>query len=153
LKFVQRNLNSFSGVFFPGGHAPMEDLYKDEDVNKILLYFHHKQKPTALICHGTAALLSTRNSQRDFLYTGYKMTAFSTAEEKQQEESGNLDGYLPYYVQDELSKAGGTVVVGNPWTSHVIRDRELITAQNPQSDKEFTAMFLEALVEYKIKNL
>lgn len=56
--FTEDELKGFDGIFLPGGHAPMEDLYKDIHLGRILRYFHRAQKPTALICHAPVALLS-----------------------------------------------------------------------------------------------
>lgn len=38
-------LNSCSGVFVPGGHAPMEDLGGNKELGRILLHFHSNAKP------------------------------------------------------------------------------------------------------------
>lgn len=36
----------FSGVFIPGGHAPLIDLGDDPELGRILLHFHNAKKPT-----------------------------------------------------------------------------------------------------------
>jgi len=146
------DLKNFDGVFLPGGHAPMEDLYKDKDLGRILKHFHKNQKPTALICHAPVALLSAKDSD-GWIYSGYKMTVFSNAEEKQEEDAGHLDGKLNFYVADALISAGGIVSVAKPWSSNVVWDKELITAQNPMSDLEFGKTFIEALTHQKIRRL
>lgn len=56
--FTEDELKGFDGIFLPGGHAPMEDLYKDSSLGRILRHFHRAQKSTALICHAPVALLS-----------------------------------------------------------------------------------------------
>ncbi len=56
--FTEEELETFDGIFLPGGHAPMEDLYKDRDLGRILRHFHKNKKPTSLICHAPVALLS-----------------------------------------------------------------------------------------------
>lgn len=163
-EILQQNLESFAGVFVPGGHAPMEDLLKDKDLGSLLRYFHNAQKPTALICHGPIALLAALEDSEEFLndlskgnsipnnnciYSGYSMTSFSTAEEMQEEpgEDNVLGGYVKFYPDHALSVAGGRVRVADKWKSHVVRDRELITAQNPMSDHEFTKAFIQSLNE------
>lgn len=73
------------------------------------------------------------------------MTVFSTVEEKQEEQAGHLGGYLTYYVEAALQAAGGRVTVAAPWSPHVVVDRELITGQNPMSDKALAAALLRAL--------
>ena len=39
-------LASFSGVFIPGGHAPLADLGDNPDLGRILWHFHNAGKPT-----------------------------------------------------------------------------------------------------------
>lgn len=141
-----QQLNSYDGVFFPGGHAPLEDLVKNAHVSKILRYFHEHNRPTALICHGPAALLSSREEGKPWIYKGYKMTGFSTAEEKVA-ESGALKGEVPFYLDRELGQTGGLVTVRSPWKPLAVRHRELITGQNPQSDRALTQQLLIALAE------
>ena len=48
------------GTLDVAGHAPMMDMPTDKALGRILLHFHRKQKPTALICHAPVALLATR---------------------------------------------------------------------------------------------
>ena len=48
------------GTLDAAGHAPMMDMPTDKALGRILLHFHRKQKPTALICHAPVALLATR---------------------------------------------------------------------------------------------
>lgn len=150
--FTDGELSSFSAIFVPGGHAPMEDLAKDRHLGLILSFFHKTGKPAALICHGPAALLSSTGRGK-WIYSGYKMTVFSTPEEQQQENDSALGGLVRYYPAEKLAKAGGSVDAGAPWTSHAVRDRELITAQNPMSEAEFTALLLEALAEQRTQKM
>ena len=145
------DLAGFDGVFLPGGHAPMEDLYRDAQLGRILKYFHAHAKPTGLICHAPIALLSARSANQPWIYRGYDMTAFSTAEEKQEEARGVFGGNLTFYVENALRDAGGKVAVGSPWSSHAVRDRELITGQNPMSEGEFSQLLLEELTDSKLK--
>lgn len=44
--FSDEELATFSGVFIPGGHAPLTDLGDNPDLGRILLDFHNNQKPT-----------------------------------------------------------------------------------------------------------
>jgi putative intracellular protease/amidase len=141
---TKKELAGFSAVFVPGGHAPMEDLWRDAGMKRVLQYFHKAGKTTALICHGPAALLSVAGKDK-WIYDGYKMTVFSTPEEQQNETSAALGGKVKFYPADRLAAAGGKVDNAAPWTSHAVRDRELITGQNPMSEAEFTTLLLKAL--------
>ena len=142
-------LKTFSGVFVPGGHAPMEDLYRDKDLGRILRYFHREKKPTGLICHGPIALLSAGEGD-EWPYKGYRVTVFSNVEEKIGEDQNAFGGKLKFYPEDALSKAGGNVLTEEkPWQVNVIKDRELITGQNPMSGHRFADVFMESLKEEK----
>lgn len=157
-------VDQYAGIFLPGGHAPMEDLIVDKNLGKILNAFHKAGKPTALICHAPIALLSTLPDARKFrdalagnavvhrqswIYEGYAMTSFSTKEEQQEEpgQDNALGGFVQFYPAEALAFAGGNVSVAEKWHSHVVRDRELITGQNPMSDTELSQVLLKALSE------
>lgn len=154
------HLDDYAAVFLPGGHAPMIELMRDPDLRRVLAHFHSRALPTALICHAPVALLAAQEDAaayqtalqsggtpeaQGFLYNGYKATVFSTPEEKDA-ESG-FDAPMLYYPADALSAAGMDIQNGTKWSSHVTRDRELITGQNPMSDEEFVKVFLTALQE------
>ncbi len=143
----KQGLGEYAGIFLPGGHAPMEDLYKDAELGAILRWFHAAGKPTALICHAPIALLSAREGD-SWIYQGYRMTAFSTKEEKQEEpgEDNVLGGFVKFYPDEALDAAGGLVVVrARKWQSNVVVDRELITGQNPFSDHALAEALVKAL--------
>lgn len=140
------NLAGFAGIFLPGGHAPMEDLYRDADLGRILAYFHKAGKPTALICHAPVALLSAApESGKDWIYKGYKMTMFSNEEEAQAEKALKLSAGFKFRIEDRLAGLGAVVNNAKPWQSNAVSDRELITGQNPMSDEKMTELFLDAL--------
>jgi putative intracellular protease/amidase len=162
MKKALEQVDQFVAVYIPGGHAPMSDLAQDADLGAILRYFHKTSKPTALLCHGPAALLSAleqASAYRDalikddyalqktagsgWIYSGYRMTVLSNAEEA----PGEKNGQMPYHVADALQTAGGTVEAGALMQSHVVRDRELLTGQNPASDKELAGKLIQMLNE------
>jgi len=73
------------------------------------------------------------------------MTVFSTSEEKIVEDNF-LHATLYFYMPDALRIAGGDVVTGaSDFEPHVIVDRELITGQNPRSDRPIAKALVEAL--------
>ncbi len=162
------DLSQYRGIFVPGGHAPMQDLWKDPNLGKILTYFHDKHIPTGLICHGTIALLSSLDDPTQFLksvekapagaspknawiYDGYRMTVFSIPEERDAQKN-MLKGEVKFFPEDALTQAGGKVMTGPKWQSYVIHDRELVTGQNPNSDQEFGKIFLEMLKSSESKS-
>lgn len=161
---IAEGLDGYAGVFFPGGHAPVVDLMQDREAGEILRHFHEASKPTALLCHGPAAVAAALPHAREFRaalvagdparaaewakgwqYAGYRMTIFSNSEEKVVEEH-LMKAKLYFYMVDALTTAGGELIVGEEdFAPHVIEDRELITGQNPGSDHLLAAKFVAAL--------
>jgi putative intracellular protease/amidase len=151
-------------VFVPGGQAPAVDLMQDSEVGEILRHFHAHSKPTALLCHGPIATIAAMPKAREFRaaliagdtaraselargwqYSGYKMTVFSMTEEKIIEER-ILHAKLYFNMVNALQIAGGNVsTTAIDFEPHVVEDRELITGQNPRSDKPIAARLVQAL--------
>ncbi|MGB7607026.1 MAG: type 1 glutamine amidotransferase domain-containing protein [Candidatus Sulfotelmatobacter sp.] len=160
---IASGLDQYDAVFVPGGHGPMIDLLDDPDAGIVMRHFHETSKPTAVLCHGPISLLSALPNSTEFvaalaagdtaraqekakgwIYAGYKMTIFSTAEE-QQREPLEIEGKVLFYPDFALRTAGGNVSVLAPWTSYVLQDRELISGQNPFSDQALLKLLLPAL--------
>ncbi|MDR0181932.1 type 1 glutamine amidotransferase domain-containing protein [Lysobacter arvi] len=144
----QQGYGRFDAVYVPGGHAPMQDLLKSPALGRLLANFHGRNKPTALVCHGPIALLSTLPDATGFvtalesgrakrtpqwIYTGYRVTVISNVEEEQA-KAQLAGGEMKFYPQDALQQAGVQYRSNvTPWTPNVVVDRELITGQNPAS--------------------
>lgn len=159
--------DDYVGVFIPGGHAPMQDLMQDAELGKILRAFHANGRPTGVICHGPAALLSAvadpigyraalvagdpytaASLAGDWPYAGYRVTGFATAEEAAIEGEGNqLGGQVQFYLAAALAQAGAHVDSTALWTPSVIVDRELVSGQQPFSAEAFAAAFVVKLNE------
>ena len=77
-------------------------------------------------------------------YQGYKMTVYSEQEEIYTENK-KMKGKVPFYPTSILENAGATLEQSKAWKSNVVKDRELITGQNPMSDEKFIETFLKAL--------
>ena len=141
----------------------MMDLLDDPDAGTVMRHFHKTSKPTAVLCHGPISLLSASPNSKEvvaaltagdtagarakaqgWIYAGYKMTVFATAEE-QQREPLEIGGKVLFYPDFALSTAGADVSVLAPWTSYVLQDRELISGQNPFSDQALLNLLLPAL--------
>jgi putative intracellular protease/amidase len=143
----------------------MIDLLDDPDAGAVLRHFHKTSKPTAVLCHGPISLLAAlpnasevvgalkagdaagaRAKAKDWIYSGYKLTIFSTAEE-QQREPLEIGGKVFFYPDFALRMAGGDLSVAAPWKSYVLQDREVISGQNPFSDEALLKLLLPALKE------
>ena len=166
LQKAVNELDEFSALFVPGGHAPMTDLMQDKNLFLALQYFHKTGKPTAMICHGPVAALAALpqatafrqamvagdihaalTASQNWQYAGYKMTVLSNPEELPGEIKKNTQ--MPFHVADALQVAGAIVEEKGIYTSHVVRDRELITGQNPASDLALAKELVQALQEKK----
>ncbi len=160
---IASGLDQYSAVFVPGGHGPMIDLLDDPGAGTVMRHFHKTSKPTAVLCHGPISLLSALPNSTDvvtslaagdtagarakaqgWIYSGYKVTIFSTAEE-QQREPLEIGGRVLFYPDFALSTAGADVSVAAPWESYVLQDREVISGQNPFSDEALLTRLLTAL--------
>jgi putative intracellular protease/amidase len=157
------DLRRYAAVFVPGGPAPMIDLMADRDLGRILSYFHIHHKTTVLLCHAPIVLLSTttdpkmeqaalrtgdlrraRSLAAAWPYRGYRMTTFSNDEEDQ--AAKNVFHASPQFLPARaLQNASGDVANVTPWHPNAIRDRELITGQNPFSDAAMTDIVLPAI--------
>jgi putative intracellular protease/amidase len=161
---IAEGLDNYAGIFVPGGQAPVVDLMQDPDLGEILRHFHDHAKPTALLCHGPIATVAAMPHAREFRsaliagdptkarewakgwqYAGYKMTVFSSTEEKVIEDQ-LLHAKLYFHMPDSLQLAGGNAST-NPadFEPYVVEDRELITGQNPRSDRPIAEKLIAAL--------
>lgn len=167
---AEGDLNQFAGLYVPGGHAPMEDLYKDPNLGKLLHHMHDQRKPTGAICHGPIALLSSMKDpdkftkdlengknpkpDDDWIYKDCPMASFTTSEE-QQEEPGQdnvLGGHVRFYPDQALRNAGAKIPPTAKWSSIVKDCDELITGQNPFSDEELGKKMVAALKNKEKEN-
>ncbi|WP_232375457.1 type 1 glutamine amidotransferase domain-containing protein [Mycolicibacterium baixiangningiae] len=161
---IEEGLDGYAGVFLPGGHPPMIDLMHDPDLGEALRHFHTESKPTALLCHGPIALTAAMPRAKEFRralvkgdpdaaqtaaqgwqYRGYRMTVFSNEEEKWAEQNILKGEQVLFYPADALTAAGGAVESRGAFECNVVHDRELITGQNPFSDRPFADLFVAEL--------
>lgn len=129
LRLEDVDLGDHAAVFYPGGHGPMEDLAVDAVSGRLLVDALRSGKPLGVVCHGPAALLAAVTEDGSNAFAGYRVAAFTNAEELQ----AGLGDKAKWLLQDRLTEAGVEVRAGEPWAPHVVVDRNLITGQNPAS--------------------
>ncbi|MFD4438176.1 type 1 glutamine amidotransferase domain-containing protein [Nocardia sp. NPDC058519] len=134
------DLADYDAVFYPGGHGPMQDLAVDQVSGTLLNDALASGKPLGIVCHAPAALLATAESGSS-PFAGYRLTAFSNAEETQ---AGFADK-AKWLLQDRLVALGVDYREGEPWAPHIEVDRNLYTGQNPASASPLAAEMLTAL--------
>lgn len=130
----------YDAIVVPGGHGPVEDLYKDSDMGRVLLQANREQKIIAAVCHGPAALLAARENGK-WPFAGRKMTSLTDEEEI---EFGTADN-APWLLADTLRKSGAVFEQGPNWAVHVVRDGNLVTGQNPASSAALAQEVIAAL--------
>jgi putative intracellular protease/amidase len=134
----------FDAVFIPGGHGPMVDLVNDQELQRLLAAFDRDGKMVAAVCHGPAALLNVRNAAGEPLVKGRKVTGFTNVEER----LVMLHSVVPFLLEDALKERGANFESALlPFFSHVVRDENLITGQNPASSTKIAEELLAALEE------
>lgn len=137
-------MGGYDAVFAPGGHGPMVDLADNPDVGRLIAALHAKRAPIASLCHGPALLLSAPgNLDGQWIFDGYRVTSF-TNEEELQTPPGKLG--MSWFLESALRNAGAVFDdARSAWTSHVVVDRNVITAQNPNSAAAVADAVLKSL--------
>lgn len=121
----------FAAIFYVGGHGPMFDLANDKTSHDVIREFWESGKVVSAVCHGPIALANVTLKDGSYLIAGSEVTGFTNVEEDQVK----LSKYMPFMLEDVLTKNGGKVVKAEPWGEKVVVGKEgrLITGQNPAS--------------------
>lgn len=152
-RITDDELIDYSGVFVPGGHAPMADLAGMPQMKPLFEHFHRGFKPTCLICHGAAALIPSITQDRPWIYKGYRMTCFPDwMDWVARVILRHLPGKPPFSITRNLKRAGGLVRHNHfPRRPLIIEDHELLTGQDPWSADRLGREFVRKLKEYQKK--
>ncbi|MBT2490856.1 type 1 glutamine amidotransferase domain-containing protein [Streptomyces sp. ISL-96] len=141
LKLEEVDPADYDAVFYPGGHGPMEDLAVSAASARVLTAALASGKALGVVCHAPAALLATGNAVGGSPFAGYRLTGFTNAEESQ----AGLADKAKWLLQDRLVELGADFREGEPWSPHVVVDRNLYTGQNPASAGPLAEEMLKAL--------
>jgi putative intracellular protease/amidase len=131
----------YDAIVVPGGHGPVEDLYKDPDMGRVLVEADRACKVVAAVCHGPAALLAARGAGGEWPFAGRRMTALTDEEEIAFGTAENA----PWLLAATLRERGAVFEQGQNWHAHVVKDGNLLTGQNPQSSAPLAEMVIAAL--------
>ena len=127
-----------------GGQSPMFTFRENEDLKSAIRYFYESEKPTAIYCHGTAALVDLKLSDGSYLVEGKTVTGFANVEE---DFSDRFVGQkvMPWRVEDVFKERGANYVQGGLFKAFAVRDGRLITGQQQYSGRKVAQMVIEAL--------
>ena len=143
-KLAGLDLDEYDAVMIAGGLAPMFTYRDREDVHDAIRHFYQSEKPTAIYCHGTAALVDLKLSDGTYLVQGRTVTGFSNPEE---DYSDSFVGQtvMPFRVEDALKERGANYVQGGLFKAFTVRDGRLITGQQQYSGRKVAQMLIEVL--------
>ena len=143
LKLSDVRLEDYDAVYLPGGHGPMSDLAFDADVGRLLTAQLLSGNPLFIVCHGPAAMLSTRIHGVS-PFKGYRVTGFTNKEE----EAVGVAAVATWLLETDLKeKIGVNYSSGEIWKPYMVEDRNLVTGQNPASAAVLAKRLLEVLAE------
>ncbi|MFB5662394.1 type 1 glutamine amidotransferase domain-containing protein [Alteribacillus sp. HJP-4] len=131
----------YDGLFLCGGHGTMFDLPDSHELQEIITHFADENKTIGAICHGAAGFVNVKLANGKFLLDGRRLTSFTDNEEKEMQ----ADEKLPFLLETKLRNQGATFVAAPNFMENVEIDKNLITAQNPQSGERIAKEFLELL--------
>jgi putative intracellular protease/amidase len=137
--------SQFDAVFLTGGQSPMYTFRSNQGLEQLVAAFYEAGRITALVCHATCLLLTTKLSTGDLLVTGKTWTGFANSEEQ------FADAFVgkriqPFWIEDEARKIAGTnFVVDQRFREFAVRDGRLITGQQQFSGAAAARLVIDAL--------
>lgn len=141
LELVSVDARQYDAIVVPGGHGPVEDLYRDADMGRVLVEANQAGKLIGSVCHGPAALLAAYEADGRWTFEGRRMTAFTDEEEI---EFGTAEN-APWLLAQSLRARGALFEQGPNWAPYVVADGNLITGQNPASSAALADAIITAL--------
>src|SRR5262245_13087954 len=143
-KLADLDLDEFDAIVVCGGAAPMFQFRDHDELKRVIATFYEAEKPTAVLCHGLAALIDLELSDGSYLVEGKTVTGFSNVEEDFSDRAVGQK-VMPYRIEDELRKRGANYVQGGLFKAFVVRDGRLITGQQQFSGAKVGEAVVAAL--------
>ncbi|MEU6583240.1 type 1 glutamine amidotransferase domain-containing protein [Nocardia sp. NPDC046763] len=138
------NHDDFDAIVVCGGQSPMFTFRGRKDLATTIGAFHAAEKPTAVLCHGTCALLDVVADDGTPLIAGKTMTGFANVEEDFSDQALGRT-VMPFRIQDEATALGANFVTGGLFRAFAVRDGNLITGQQQYSGAKVAQMVIESL--------
>jgi putative intracellular protease/amidase len=134
----------FDALVVCGGQGPMFQFRDDTVLQRTIAGFYEAEKPTALLCHGTCALLDVRLSDGSYLIEGRTMTGFANVEEDFSDAAVG-ETVMPFRIEDEARGRGANFIQAGLFKAFAVRDGRLITGQQQYSGEKVARLVIEAL--------
>ena len=143
-KLSELELDEFDAIVVCGGQSPMFTFRDNEDLKQAISHFYESERPTAALCHGTAALIDVKLSDGSYLIEGKTMTGFADVEEEDADAAVGQK-VMPWHIEDAAKERGANYVQGGLWRAFAVQDGSLITGQQQYSGREVAKLVIEAL--------
>ena len=138
--------DDYLGLIIPGGQGLMIDLIVDKNIPILINHFAKANKPTGLICHAPSLILTIPAKENP--YIGYQVNSVSPFEEFVIEKFIMKGKPRNRKIAKQLRQLGLKYKSALPKANFAIRDRNLVTSQNPFSSSAFNHLYLEALAAH-----
>ncbi|MGW2706702.1 type 1 glutamine amidotransferase domain-containing protein [Streptomyces sp. NPDC001340] len=137
---------TYSAVYFVGGHGAMWDFPANESLKNITRTIYENDGVVSAICHGQAALVNAKGTSGEYLVAGKRLTSFSHDGEVER----GLEEIVPFSLQHTLEARGAhyTSVPGR--APHVVTDGRLVTGQNPASAAGLGHQIVQAVARTRL---
>jgi len=142
--------NEYDAIFLVGGAGPMYSFRGNYVLQNLFRSFYESGKPSATICHAATLLLEAKTSDGKLIVDGKSWTGFTNQEEKAAEQMVGQK-VQPYWIEEEAKKLATTnFKAAPPFSSYVIADGNLITAQQQNSGAALARVVVEQLTKETI---
>jgi putative intracellular protease/amidase len=136
--------DDYDALVICGGLSPMFSWRDNADLHAAIRAFYEAEKPTAVFCHGVAALVDATLSDGSYLVQGRTVTGFANIEEDYSDQAVGTR-IMPWRLEDALRARGANYVQAGLFKPFAIRDGRLFTGQQQYSGRKVAAMLIAAL--------
>ena len=143
-RLADLGVGDFDALMIAGGLSPIWTFRDDEPLQQKIVEFYEAEKPVAVYCHGTAALVDVQLSDGSHPVEGETVTGFANVEEEYCDAFVGQKA-MPWRVEDAFEERGANHVQGGLFKAFVARDGRLITGQQQYSSREVADALIEML--------
>ena len=143
-KVADLDVDDYDALMIAGGLSPMWTFRDHKALQRKITEFYEAEKPVAVYCHGTSALVDVKLSDGSYLVEGKTVTGFANVEEDYSDAFVGQQ-VMPWRVEDALRERGANYVQGGLFKAFVVRDGRLITGQQQYSSRKVADALIEML--------
>jgi putative intracellular protease/amidase len=138
------DLDRFDALVVCGGQAPMFQFRDHEILKEAIRRSFEDEKPTAALCHGTAALCDIELSNGRYLIEGRTVTGFANVEEDYSDQAVGRK-VMPFRIEDVFRERGANYIQAGRFKAFAVRDQNLITGQQQYSGERVAELLIAAI--------